>query len=124
MANPPPTLLRSVFSSGSGTTRYGDFVVIRLPSASFAASAQEFHIVENWARARISSGNAQRDRSQFTDRFDTLLARSGCGIATKGSRPLLKRLVDGLQQMNLDLSAWSIPHNINESVEIERRKHP
>jgi hypothetical protein len=119
--NKPQTLLLSVFASGGGTARYGDFVVVRLSGGAFAATAQEFQMTQNWARARVSSGNAQRDRSSFTDRFETLLARSGCGIATKGSRPLLKRIVDGMRQMNIDLSEWSIPTNIDESVEIRRR---
>ncbi|TJY62020.1 hypothetical protein E4T66_07210 [Sinimarinibacterium sp. CAU 1509] len=119
--NQPKTLLLSVFSGGGGTARYGDFVVVRLSAGAFAASSQEFNMTQNWARARVSSGNAQRDRSTFTDHFETLLARSGCGIATKGSRPLLKRIVEGLKQMNIDLSEWSIPANINESVEVQRR---
>jgi len=79
-------------------------------------------MAQNWARGKMSSGNAQNDRSLFTDRFETLLARSGSGIATKGSRATLRGIVAGLTQLGVQMSGYSVPININESVEIERKK--
>lgn len=115
------TLLVSVLDGG-GTARYGDFILVKLPNGGFAATSQDFNMAQNWARGKVSSGNAQRDRSLFTDRFETLLARSGSGIATKGSRVTLRGIVAGLTQLGVQMSGYSIPVNINESVEIERKK--
>ncbi|HEY0917335.1 MAG TPA: hypothetical protein VGE22_20815 [Solimonas sp.] len=114
-------LLLSALSGGGRTSRYGDWVVVTLPAMAFATSAQEFQQVQTWARARSSMGNVHRDRSLFVERFETVLARSGGGIATRGSRPVLQRLIAGLKQGGLQMDEWSIPHNINESVEIKRK---
>jgi hypothetical protein len=117
----PKTLLVGALGGG-GTARYGDFVLVKLPNGGFAASAQDFNTAQNWARGKMSSGNAQRDRSLFTDRFETLLARSGSGIATKGSRATLRGIIAGLTQLGVQMSGYSVPININDSVEIERKK--
>ncbi len=114
-------LLLSALSGGGRTSRYGDWVVVTLPAMAFATSAQEFQQVQAWARARSSLGNVHRDRSFFVARFETILARTGAGIATRGSRPVLQRLIAGLKQGGLQMDEWSIPHNIDESVEIKRK---
>lgn len=114
-------LLLSTLSGGGRTSRYGDWVVVTLPAMAFATSAQEFQQVQAWARARASLGNVHRDRSFFVARFETVLARNGGGLATRGSRPVLQRLIAGLKQGGLQMDEWSIPHNINESVEIKRK---
>lgn len=115
------TLLLSAFSGGACTARHGDFVVVKFPASTFAASAFDYHRVQTWARGRMSMGNAQRDRVAFVDRFETLLARGGSGVATKGNRPALRLLIKGLSQSGAVISEWSVPHNIDESVEIARR---
>ncbi len=114
-------LLLSTLSGGGRTSRYGDFVVVTLPAMSFATTAQEFQQVQNWARSKTSLGNVNRDRSFFVGRFETVLARSGGGLATRGSRPILQRIIAGMKQGGLQMEEWSIPHNINESVEVKRR---
>lgn len=117
-------LLLSAFSGGGRTSRYGDFVVVTMTASAFVATTIEYQQVQTWARARASLGNVQRDRTAFTDRFDTLLARSGSGIATKGSRQVLARLVKGMELSGLQLGDWSIPQNVNESVEIKKKPRP
>ncbi|HSW15166.1 MAG TPA: hypothetical protein VLI06_20120 [Solimonas sp.] len=114
-------LLLSVLSGGGRTSRYGDFVVVTLPAQAFVTTSQEYLQAQTWARARASMGNAQRDRSAFVDRFETVLARNGCGIATKGSRPALARLVKGMKQGGMQIEDWAVPQNINDSVEIKKR---
>lgn len=114
-------LLLSAFSGGGRTARYGDFVIVTMSASAFAATAQEFQQVQTWARARASLGNPHRDRSAFTDRFETVLARSGSGIATKGNRQILARIVKGMEQNGLQVGEWSVPHNINESVEVRKK---
>ncbi|HVT36270.1 MAG TPA: hypothetical protein VHE37_11825 [Nevskiaceae bacterium] len=119
-----PTIHAGMTAAGFRRARYGDFVVITLSNGAFAVTAQDMMMVETWARGRTSFGNAQRDQTAFTDRFDNVLARSGSGIATKGSRPVLARIVAGMMANGIDIKEWSVPHNINESVEVVRRKPP
>lgn len=116
-----PSLLVSAFSGGGTTSRYGDTVIVKFPASTFATAAGDYKRVENWARGRLSIGNAQRDRTAFTDRFENLLARSGGGLATRGNRPALRQLITGLTQAGVLMDQWSIPHNIDESMEIKRR---
>ena len=118
---PPTTILASVTAGGCRTSRLGDFVVVTLESMAFAVTALDFQQAQTWARSRTSVGNAHRDRGAFIDRFETILARSGGGIASKGSRPLLARIVKGMEQNGMLMAEWSIPHNINESVEMKKK---
>lgn len=115
------TMLQSASSMGYRTARYGDFVIVTLQSAAFATTAQDHVQAENWARGRPSMGSIQRDRSAYFDRHEILLARSGSGIATKGHRQVLKRIVTGMEQNGMQMNEWSVPHNINESVEIVKK---
>ncbi|AXQ29415.1 hypothetical protein D0B54_12275 [Solimonas sp. K1W22B-7] len=114
-------LLLSTLSGGGRTSRYADFVVVTLPAMSFATTAQEFQQVQTWARSKTSLGNVHRDRTFFVGRFETVLARSGGGLATRGSRSILQRIIAGMKQGGMQMEEWSIPHNINESVEVKRR---
>lgn len=118
------TLLQSACLPACRTTRYGDFVVVTLQSAAFVTPAMDFQQAEAWARSRSSLGSTHRDRGAFLDRHETLLARNGSGIATKGARAMLARLVKGMEQCGMDAKEWSVPHNIFESVEIQKRKPP
>jgi hypothetical protein len=115
------SLLLSAFSGGGATSRYGDTVIVKFPASTFATSAGDFRRVENWARGRLSIGNAERDRAAFTDRFENLLARRGGGLATRGHRPALRQLLTGLTQAGVVMDQWSVPHNIDESMEAKRR---
>jgi hypothetical protein len=117
----PLSLLLSAFSGGGTTARHGDTVIVKFPASTFAASAVDYRRVENWARARLSIGNPQRDRAAFVDRFENVLARSGGGIATRGNRPALRLLIRTLTQAGVLMDQWSVPHNIDESMEVARR---
>lgn len=118
------TLFAGATNGGCRTARYGDFVIMTLQSAAFAVTAQDLQQAEAWARSRTSLGSTQRDRTCFIDRFETVLARSGSGFATKGARGVLSRIVKGMEQNGIDIKEWSVPHNINESVEIQKPKAP
>lgn len=114
-------LLLSALSGGGRSSRYGDFIIVTLPAMAFATTAMEFQQAQTWARARASLGNVHRDRSCFVDRFQTVLARSGGGLATRGSRPVLSRIVAGMKQNGLVMEDWSIPLNLDESMEVKKR---
>ena len=89
-------------------------------SSAFAVTAQDLQVANSWARSRASLGNINRDRSAYTDRFDTMLARTGSGLASKGSRPTLARIVNGMKANGVDLNEWQVPHNVFESVEMKK----
>ena len=116
------TLFAGATAGGCRTARYGDFVVITLQSAAFAVTAQDLQQAEAWARSRSSLGSPHRDRSAFMDRFETLLARGGSGVATKGGRAVLARIVKGMEANGIQINEWAVPHNINESVEVQKQK--
>lgn len=115
------SVLTSAFANGGRVTRYGDFSVVQMHGCSFATTPMELMQQQNWARARQSSGNKVRDCSLFTDRFMTVVARNGSGLRTRGSRGVLQRMIASMKANALTLSEWSIPHDINDGVEIQRK---
>jgi len=117
-------LLFSALSGGGRAARHGDLVLVTMPAQAFATTAMEYQQAQVWARTRSSLGNVHRDREAFIGRFQTLLARSGSGIATRGPKPLLARILAGMTQSGLTATEWSVPHDIHEGVEAKRRKKP
>ncbi|MCK5859786.1 hypothetical protein [Abyssibacter sp.] len=117
------TMMTTVFADGGRMTRFGDFVVCRLSTGSFTVTSLEFQPIRMWAHAKLSTGNVVRDRALFVDRFQTLLARKGSGIATRGNREALKRLARGLQQMGIAMGEWSVPHDLN-ACDMPPRRRP
>lgn len=115
------SVLESVLNGGR-VSRNGDFVVVTLQNLSFVIPSVEFQQVQQWARSRVSNGIPHRDRADFVNRFETLLARQGCGIATKGSNKALATIVQKMEQAGLSLDEWMIPRGIFDSVEIQRKK--
>lgn len=118
----PATILTSVFASGGRASRFGEFTMVYMHGSRFIATAMEFMQMQNWARGRPSSGNAVRDRSQFLDRFETVLGGAGCGVSTRGPRPVLQRIVKAMKANAVLLEGWNVPHDIDQSVEIARPK--
>ena len=115
------TLLAGAMSGGGRVTRNGDLTVIYLHACSFATTAGESARAHSWARSKNSFGNAQKDRTAFIERFESVLARNGAGIATKGSMPILQGIVRGMRASGMQMEEWSVPYNIDASVEIKRK---
>ncbi len=80
--------------------------------------------MQNWARGRTSCGNPSRDRTAFTDRFETILGRSGSGVATRGNRSVLSRIVKAMKASSILLEEWMIPRDLDASMEMKKRKPP
>lgn len=116
------TILTSVFQHGGRASRYGEFTVVHMHGCSFITTPMEFMQMQNWARGRVSSGNPVRDRTSFVDRFETLLARVGSGLATKGSKLSLSRIVKAMTANAVFLEEWMVPHDLNKSMEMTKRK--
>jgi len=121
---PSTNILASVFAGGGRTSRYGEYTVVFINACAFITTPMEFVQAQNWARGRVSTGNPVRDRAAFVDHIATVLARNGSGIATKGSRPVLANIVKSMKANAMLMDEWSIPHNLNESVEIKKRLVP
>ena len=115
------TIYSAAFGNGGGTSRYSDFVVVRMPNCKFITTPMELQQVSSWARGKMSSGTPQRDRTTFLERFETIIGSSGSAVSTKGNRGVLARMVKSMTASSLMLTEWSIPHDINDSVEIKRK---
>jgi hypothetical protein len=116
------TVLTSVLAQGGRTSRYGDFTVVHMLGCSFITTPMEFMQMQNWARGRASTGNPSRDRTTFVERFETVLARVGGGVATRGNRSVLSRIVKAMKASSMFLEEWSIPRDLEQGMEMKRPK--
>jgi len=116
------TVLTSVFAHGGRTGRYGEFTIVYMHGCTFITTPMEFMQQQNWARARVSTGNASRDRTSFIDRFETVLGRSGGGVATRGNASALSRIVKAMKASSLPLEEWMIPRDLGAGMEMKRPK--
>ena len=78
--------------------------------------------MQNWARGRTSCGNPSRDRSAFIDRFETVLGRVSGGVATRGNRSVLARIVKAMKSSSMFLEEWMVPRDLDASMEMKRPK--
>jgi hypothetical protein len=115
-------LLLAAFAGGGRTSRYGDYVVVVLQACAFVTTPMEFMQAQTWARAKRASGRPQQDITTFVDRFETTLARNGCGIATKGNRKVLAGIVKSMKANSMEMEVWNVPQNLDQGVEIVKRK--
>jgi len=116
------TILTSVFAHGGRTGRYGEFTIVYMHGCTFITTPMEFMQQQNWARSRVSSGNPARDRTAFVERFETVLARSGAGVATRGNRSVLSRIAKAMKASSIFLEEWMIPRDLDASLEMKRPK--
>lgn len=120
----PATIFGACFANGGRSSRYGEFTMVHMHGCSFITTPMEFTQVGNWARGRVSSGNAVRDRSTFIDRFETVLGRVGSGVASRGSKPQLLRIVKAMKANAVFLEEWNVPRDLEGGVEIKRKDKP
>lgn len=118
------TIFTSVFAGGGGTSRYGEFIVVKMSNCAFITTPMEFQQMSSWARGRMSSGTQHRDRTSFVERFETILGRSGSGIASKGNRASLSRIVKAMKASSMFLEEWSIPRDLDASMEMKKKVLP
>ena len=115
------TILTSVQAHGGRVTRYGEFTMVFMHGSSFITTPMEYMQNQNWARARVSSGNPGRDRTTFVDRFETVLGRSGSGIATRGNRSILSRIVKAMKSSAVFVEDWSVPRDLDVGMEMKKK---
>ncbi len=116
------TILTSVLAHGGRTGRYGEFTIVYMHGCTFITTPMEFMQMNNWARGRVSCGNPSRDRTTFIEKFETVLARSGGGVATRGNRSVLSRIVKAMKASSLPLEEWMIPRDLDAGMEMKRPK--
>lgn len=116
------TVLTSVLAHGGRTGRYGEFTIVYMHGCTFITTPMEFTQMQNWARGRTSCGNPSRDRTTFIDRFETVLGRAGGGIATRGNRSVLARIVKAMKASSVFLEEWMVPRDLDQSMEMKRPK--
>ena len=116
------TVLTSVLAHGGRTSRYGEFTVVHMHGCSFITTPMEYMQMQNWARGRTSTGNPGRDRTTFVERFETVLARVGGGVATRGNRSVLSRIVKAMKASSMFMEEWSVPRDLDQSMEMKRPK--
>ena len=114
----------SIAFNGGGSSRYADFVVVRLTNCTFITTPMELQQVSNWARGKMSSGTANRDRTTFLERFETVIGRTSSSITTRGNRGLLQRMVKGMKASSILMAEWSIPHDLDASMEMKKKPAP
>lgn len=113
-----PSILTGATAAGCRRTRHGESVLVVMQSTAFAVLALELTKVESWARATASIGGGQRDLIAFVARFDHVLARSGGGVATRGSDAVLARIARDLVAHDVDISGWAMPRSVRESLQV------
>lgn len=116
------TILMSVLAHGGRTSRYGEFTIVHMHGCSFITTPMEFTQMQSWARARTSCGNPSRDRTTFVERFETVLGRVGGGVATRGNRSALARIVKAMKASSVFLEEWMVPRDLDQSMEMKRPK--
>lgn len=115
-----PTILSSA-TNATRASRYGDIVFVVLETIAFVTTAQEWQATSQWARAKQSLGNKHKDRAAMVGRLETLLARQGSGVPTKGTNKVLQGVVKTMEQSGFDLKEWLLPPTLFESIEIKKK---
>ena len=115
------TILSSVQAHGGRITRYGEFTMVHMHGASFITTPMEYMQMQNWARGRVSSGNPGRDRTTFVDKFETVLGRSGSGIATRGNRSILARIAKAMKSSAVFVEDWAVPRDLDQGMEMKKK---
>lgn len=108
--------------NGGRANRNGDLVIVAMPNQGFVTTAQEYQIVMSWARSKQSNGFPHKDRAAMLERFETLIPRNNSGVAPRGNRKVLKRMVADMEQLGMVLDEWTIPRDLDDDGMKPRKK--
>lgn len=133
MSGPPPkkektlTLLQAVTSAGR-VVRQGPLVQFIIDgNGAMVMPTLDFFTVEKWANSKFASGNRMADRTRFLDQIQTLVARPGSFISTRGSSKTLEDLARLMKANGYDLNEWQLPpelKNLGKPPPPEAAKKP
>lgn len=104
---------------GGGTiSRFGIMAVLTLPGVAFVTTKQEMQQAQLWGRARLSSGDEQKDRDTLLAQLSNLIARADGSATTRGEPQMLSRLARQMQDSGMDLAAWLIPQPVRAGLPV------
>lgn len=83
-------------------------------NGAMVTSTQDFYQVEKWANSRYGSGNRLADRNRFLEQIQTLVARPGSFVSTKGSTKPLEDLCKLMKAAGYDLAEWQLPPELKD----------
>lgn len=115
MAQAPKDLFTAAMYAGS-VRRYGDMVVLAMPSMGIVTTQQDMQQAQSWARCKPSSGIVNKDRIRLLERFETVIARQNSGCSTRGPSKTISGLVKIMASTGMVLDAWSIPKLVMDEL--------
>ncbi|MEC9358135.1 MAG: hypothetical protein VX836_09730 [Pseudomonadota bacterium] len=94
-------------------SRYGELVQLVMPGeGALIVPTTEFTFVQKWAQRRNSTGSPIRDRALVLEKLDTVIARSGSLVSTRGSRKPLETLVRAMRGAGFAPEEWNLPTDL------------
>jgi hypothetical protein len=120
-----PAAVKTLFDSatnGGRISRNGDLVVVTLNALAFITTAQEFQMAAQWGRSKQSNGIVHRDVMALVERLETVIARNGSGVATRGNPKALQRMVLAMTQLAIPLDDWAVPLALaEEGMQVKKK---
>lgn len=95
-------------------------VVLGRGRGAFVAPVFDVSVARKWAEGRDATGIEYRDMTQFMDRFELLIARSGCSLVTRGHPIKLVELAKEMKSSGYELSEWSLPQAVMDELKPKR----
>lgn len=94
-------------------SRYGELVQLVMPGeGALIVPTAEFTFAQKWAQRRNSTGSPIRDRALVLEKLDTVIARSGSLVSTRGSRKPLETLVRAMRGAGFAPEEWNLPADL------------
>lgn len=85
-------------------------------SGAVVVPAQDFLIAQKWGQSRTGSTNVVTDRGRFLEKFETLIARPGSFVSTRGNTRSLASLAKVMIASGYDMSEWGLPFDVKQAL--------
>lgn len=109
---PDPKLLDSALTRLQ-VSRFAELVHLVMPGeGALIVPSDDYNVAHKWAQRRHSTGSAMRDRALLLEKLDTVIARSGSLVSTRGSRRPLEKLVQAMRSAGFSPEEWSLPPDL------------
>jgi len=112
MATKQKTLFEG-FIFRARVVKQGDIAMIVLDGAgALIVPMDEYLTAQKWAQSKMSSGNMVTDRGRFMDQFNSMVARPGSFLGTKGNGRQLYKLVKAMRAAGHGMDDWMVPMDL------------
>ncbi len=85
-------------------------------SGAIVIPAQDFLIAQKWGQSRTGSTNIVTDRGRLLEKFETLIARPGSFVSTRGNTRSLASLAKVMIASGYDISEWGLPFDVKQAL--------